>query len=112
MCNSAAHNTRPNRESLSKRLGKVARQIKARDGYRCAYCQATERASGAAMQLDHLTPRALGGTDEPTNLITACRSCNSRRQSRTLSAWAAMCGGMFTARQIRGQARRSLPEAA
>lgn len=35
---SAAHNGRKNRESLSKRLGRIARQIKARDGHACVYC--------------------------------------------------------------------------
>lgn len=29
-----AHDSRPNRESVAKRLGRVARQIKARDGKR------------------------------------------------------------------------------
>lgn len=38
MAATAAHNARPNRESLSKRLGKVARLIAARDGHACVYC--------------------------------------------------------------------------
>lgn len=110
MCNSAAHNSRPNRESLSKRLGKMARQIKARDGFRCAYCGATEESSGAPLQLDHLTPRALGGLDVASNLVTCCRSCNSRRQKLTLAEWARRTPELaFSARSIRSQARRSLP---
>lgn len=28
---------------------------------------------------DHVTPRSLGGGDDPENLLPACRSCNSRR---------------------------------
>jgi 5-methylcytosine-specific restriction endonuclease McrA len=107
MCNGAAHNTRPNRESLSKRLGKVARAIKARDGFACVYCGGTEASTGAHLHLDHLTPKAQGGADVATNLVLACRSCNSARQDTTLSAWAR--GKSFTAASIRAQARRALP---
>lgn len=110
MCNSAKHNARPGRESLSKRLGRVARQIAARDGYACVYCGATAKSSGAHLHLDHLTPRALGGEDVARNLVLACRSCNSRRQKLSLSAWAREAHQLvFTARSIRAQARRALP---
>ena len=110
MCNSAAHNARPGRESLSKRLGRVARQIKARDGNACVYCFATAETSGAHLQLDHLTARALGGKDVATNLVLCCRSCNARKQAMTLAAWARASGnGGFTSASIRAQARRALP---
>lgn len=111
MCNSAAHNNRPNRESLSKRLGRIARQIKARDNYACVYCGATEATSGAHLHLDHLTPKASGGADVATNLVLACRSCNSRRQDLTLAEWAAAATELaFTARSVRAQARKRLPD--
>ena len=110
MCNSAAHNSRPNRESISKRLGKVARQIKARDGGRCIYCSVSmesELRKGRHMHLDHLTPKHHGGEDVPTNLALSCGACNSARQDMSLSAWCRMIGA--DARAIRGQARRALP---
>jgi hypothetical protein len=113
VCNSAAHNRRPGRESLRKRLGVESRRIDARDGYRCVYCGATAETAGAALQLDHLTPRAAGGGDEATNLVVACRRCNSARQNLPLRDWAAKAqvdfGLVFSARQIRAQARRRLP---
>lgn len=110
MCNSAAHNARPNRESLSKRLGRVARQIKARDNYRCVYCGATEQSSGSHLHLDHLTPRSQGGKDVASNLVLACRSCNSRRKDMSLAEWARATPELaFTASSIRAQARRTLP---
>ena len=106
----AAHSARPGRESLSKRLGKLAQQIKARDGFACVYCGATQESSGAHLHLDHLTPKSEGGSDSPSNLVLACRSCNSRRQARTLAQWAAAAPELtFTARSIRAQARRALP---
>lgn len=108
------HNARPGRESLSKRLGKVAKRIRARDGHACVYCGGTAASTGAHLHLDHLTPKSVGGADVATNLALACRRCNSARQDMTLaqfSAYASAVYGLtFTARQIRGQARRRLPE--
>lgn len=113
MCNSAAHNSRPNRESVRKQIGAVAaRLIARRDGDACVYCGATEKSSGAHLQLDHLTARALGGDNAVTNLVTCCRSCNSRKQALTLAAWARATPELtFTARSIRAHARR-IPAAA
>jgi 5-methylcytosine-specific restriction endonuclease McrA len=109
----ARHSARPGRESLSKRLGKVARQIRERDGHRCQYCAATAEQSGAHLHLDHLTPRSAGGEDAATNLVLACRRCNSARQNMTLAQWAAYAATKldltFSPRAIRGQARRRLP---
>lgn len=115
MCNSAAHNARPRRESLSKRLGRVARLIAARDSHECVYCHRTAEQSGAHLHLDHVTPRALGGEDVASNLVLACRRCNSARQALTLTQWAAYAatlGITVSPRAVRGQARRALPEAA
>jgi hypothetical protein len=39
----------------------------------CAYC------GGEADTIDHVYPRAMGGTDHPSNLVPACGSCNSRK---------------------------------
>lgn len=112
MCNSAAHNARPNRESLSKRLGKVARLIRERDGHACAYCGRTAEQSGSHLHLDHLTPKAIGGADEASNLRLACRRCNSARQALTLNVWAHKArtelGLIFTAADIRAHALRPI----
>ncbi len=52
-----------------------------RDGFHCAYCgRDLKNAAAAEVTLDHLLPRVAGGTNEATNLITACRACNSSRQ--------------------------------
>lgn len=111
MCNSVKHNSRKRRESLSKRLGRTARRIRARDDHRCVYCGATEQSSGAPLHLDHLTPKRLGGEDEATNIVVACRSCNSRRQDRKLADWARDAHELtFTSRSIRARARRVLPK--
>ena len=39
---------------------------------RCAYCQKT----GVPLQIEHIVPRAKGGSDRPSNLTLACEGCN------------------------------------
>ena len=57
--------------SLSKR---TRFEILKRDGFRCKYCGASALTS--LLHVDHVLPRAEGGTDEPANLVTACAACN------------------------------------
>ncbi|MDQ2787831.1 MAG: HNH endonuclease [Chloroflexota bacterium] len=54
-----------------------------RDSFQCAYCGCDLRhAAPADITLDHLLPRSTGGDNSNTNLITACRSCNSSRGAK------------------------------
>jgi len=57
--------------AVSKRL---RFEILRRDGFACRYCGAT--GSDSELHVDHVVPEALGGADEPTNLVTACADCN------------------------------------
>jgi len=66
---------------VSKRL---RYEILRRDGFRCRYC-GTEPGE-RALQIDHVVPEALGGTNEPANLATACEPCNSGKTSTTPDA--------------------------
>lgn len=50
-------------------------EILRRDNYTCQYCGA--RGPEAPLTVDHVTPTALGGTDTPGNLATACEPCNT-----------------------------------
>lgn len=54
-----------------------------RDGHRCQYCGLT-RADGAILEVDHKVPRALGGADRMSNLITSCRDCNRSKRDKPL----------------------------
>ena len=45
-----------------------------RDGFKCQYC-GTEK----ELTLDHLVPKAKGGKTTWSNLVTACKSCNSKK---------------------------------
>jgi 5-methylcytosine-specific restriction endonuclease McrA len=56
----------------------------ARDHYSCQYClrsQAELRAR-ECLTRDHLVPISRGGTNEWTNVVTACSTCNTRKGNR------------------------------
>lgn len=46
-------------------------------GYRCVYCGVKT----IALTQDHLTPLSKGGNHTASNILPACRSCNSRKQA-------------------------------
>lgn len=54
-------------------------EILRRDGYACRYCGA--KAPDVVLTVDHVVPVALGGGDEPNNLVTACQPCNAGKSS-------------------------------
>lgn len=39
--------------------------------------------------VDHVVPKAHGGSNEDANLVLACNSCNSRKRNSTLAEWLA-----------------------
>lgn len=52
-------------------------EVLKRDNYTCRYCRSAEN----PITVDHVVPIALGGTDEPSNLVAACRDCNYGKAS-------------------------------
>lgn len=56
----------------------VRSEVFARDGERCTFVAADGSRCEARtlLELDHVVPRALGGTNDPTNLRVRCRSHN------------------------------------
>ncbi|MBN8526645.1 MAG: HNH endonuclease [Planctomycetes bacterium] len=52
-----------------------------RDGFTCQYCGV--RVSMATGTRDHVMPRSRGGPDLLSNVVTACRACNTRKGDRT-----------------------------
>lgn len=56
----------------------------ARDHYRCQYCgrAGNELRSRECLTRDHLVPISRGGSNEWTNVTTACSSCNTRKGNR------------------------------
>jgi hypothetical protein len=57
-----------------------------RDGFCCVYCGANAE-EGSQLTLDHVLACELGGDNDPTNLVTACGSCNSSKRDISMRAW-------------------------
>lgn len=57
------------------------RNIMARDKYTCQYCNAS--GSKVTLNMDHVIPRAQGGTTQWENVVTSCVPCNTRKGAKT-----------------------------
>lgn len=55
--------------------------IFSRSNGKCVYCGAK------ATEIDHIIPRAKGGTNSIYNLVASCRSCNEKKSNLTLKAF-------------------------
>ena len=51
----------------------LANKIRARDNHTCQQC------GQPGHEVDHITPRAFGGTDNPNNLQTLCTTCHRKK---------------------------------
>ena len=54
-------------------------EVARRARHRCEYCHAPEWIFNLEFEVEHVVPRARGGSDEFPNLALACRSCNLRK---------------------------------
>lgn len=54
---------------------KLRKRIMERDNYLCQPCKAKGRITGAKA-VDHIEPKAKGGTDDPNNLQAICGPCH------------------------------------
>lgn len=62
--------------AVSKR---VRFEVLRRDEHTCRYCGGS--APDVKLTVDHVLPTALGGTDDPSNLVAACEDCNAGKSS-------------------------------
>jgi hypothetical protein len=65
---------------LSKKL---RFEVFKRDGFKCQYCGG--HPPGKILEVDHIDPVVNGGSNDETNLITACFDCNRGKGARSLS---------------------------
>jgi len=56
----------------------------ARDDYQCQYCgrRQSELKPRESLTRDHLIPMSRGGTNEWSNVVTACSPCNTKKANR------------------------------
>ena len=67
--------------AVSKRL---RYEILRRDNHTCRYCGGA--APDVVLTVDHVIPQALGGSDDPDNLVAACKDCNAGKSASSPDA--------------------------
>lgn len=73
---------RESRNTESLRIG-VRYQVLRRDRFRCVLCGRSPATDlGCVLHVDHVHPRALGGTNDLDNLRTLCEACNVGKGAR------------------------------
>lgn len=63
-------------EAVRQRVSSFSREC-------CSYCQMPAQHIYAPMEIDHIIPRAAGGTDEENNLTLSCPRCNNFKGGQT-----------------------------
>lgn len=58
-------------------------RIRAEAGNRCGYCLSPQRYVLGPLEIEHIIPKAAGGTDQAENLWLACRLCNNHKSVQT-----------------------------
>ena len=70
--------TKSDREGIGARL---RFEILRRCNFACHYCGVPAALGLKRLQIDHVIPVALGGTNDPWNLVAACWDCNAGKSN-------------------------------
>ncbi|MDF5714190.1 MAG: HNH endonuclease [Rhizonema sp. NSF051] len=58
-------------------------KIRGQAGDQCGYCRSLQKYVLGLLEIEHIIPKAKGGTDDQDNLWLACRLCNSYKGTQT-----------------------------
>jgi len=72
---------------------------------KCAYC-----GKEGSLEIEHLVPRSRGGSNRVSNLVVACRACNTKKGTQTLEEFLAKKPAQL--RQIQAQLKIPLHDTA
>jgi 5-methylcytosine-specific restriction endonuclease McrA len=75
-------------------------------GRACAYCGK----QGVPLQIEHIQPKALGGSDRASNLAIACRPCNEKKAAQPIETFLATKPDLL--KKIKVQSKAPLRDAA
>lgn len=87
--------------------------IYTRDEFKCVWCM--NKIEDAHITLDHIIPFSVKPNNRPSNLITACRSCNSKRRNLSIEEFANIMSKLIRQKpstiikRIKYQANKELP---
>jgi 5-methylcytosine-specific restriction endonuclease McrA len=59
----------------------VKKHVFDRNGYQCQSCHKIDL-TAKNLQIDHIIPKAKGGTDDISNLQTLCAKCNREKSAK------------------------------
>jgi len=65
--------------------GVVQQKIWRADGFECVYCN--RKMGDVQLSVDHFIPLELGGVNNETNYLSACRKCNKDKGSQHPKDW-------------------------
>lgn len=65
--------------------GAVQQKVWTADGFMCVYCH--RRMGDVLMTVDHFVPLELGGKNDVTNYLAACKPCNKSKGSQHPEQW-------------------------
>jgi hypothetical protein len=61
----------------------LVRRVREAARHRCGYCLSPQRLIMARLEVEHIIPRAKGGSDDESNLWLSCPLCNRHKSDRT-----------------------------
>jgi len=67
---------------MSRVNPQTSHRVRRRARGRCEYCHSQEQVVGEEFTIDHVIPRARGGSDAPRNLALCCFACNTFKGAR------------------------------
>jgi hypothetical protein len=60
----------------------IRRRVRQAAGDRCGYCLSPQRLVMSKLEVEHIIPRAQGGSDDESNLWLSCGLCNRHKSAR------------------------------
>lgn len=67
----------------SRHFEEVRARIRIQANNQCGYCRSLQKYVLGILEIKHIIPKALGGTDDEENLWLSCRLCNSFKGIQT-----------------------------
>jgi 5-methylcytosine-specific restriction endonuclease McrA len=61
----------------------VRARVRTQANHQCGYCLSLQKYVLGVLEIEHIIPKAAGGTDDEENLWLACRLCNSYKGIQT-----------------------------
>lgn len=68
---------------MSQISEKIRERVRLQANNQCGYCRSHQKYVLGVLEIEHIVPKAAGGSDNEENLWLACRLCNSYKGIQT-----------------------------